>query len=313
MKKITTTLAAAIISITVMTAQQQIPNGGFEHWSVAGQGEDPDSLWYSVNQLTNSITYPVLVSKSTDAYAGEFALYIESDTATLPPPAGNNTLDTLSGFIGLNFNFNQGTSLGIPFTDRPDCISTYLKANIPTGDTSSIIVTLSNTNGVAGEAKIILSNNVSAYTNHTAPINYINAENPETLAITIFAGDGELPIQNAQSNLHPLPNNNLWVDEMKFIYGAACTVGTNNFNFKEKPKVYPNPAKDLITIETGHLNFNDINFKIFDLAGKSVYQSNLNAEKIDVDISFLNPGIYYLTIYSDKLKLREPYKFIKAK
>lgn len=305
-------MTAIIVSIATMCAQQQIPNGGFEYWSVAGQGEDPDSLWYSVNQLTNSIVYPILVSKSTDAYAGSYALYVKSDTATLPPPAGNNMLDTLSGFVGLSFNFNEGNSLGIPFFDRPDCISVYIKANIPEGDTSSIIVTLKNTNGIVGETTVFISENVLSYTNYTIPINYLNSQDPENLAITVFAGDGELPVQNAQSNLNPLPNNEIWVDEMTFIYGQNCATSINDIESQDKIKIYPNPVQNFIVIEMNSGEFNDMYFEVIELNGKRIYQSNLNQENTIFDISFLNSGLYFLNVYSDKGSIRKTFSFVKA-
>ena len=313
MKKLIIFLLTNVFIIASIFAQNKIPNGGFEHWSAAGQGEDPDSLWYSVNQLTNSITFPILVSKSTDAFAGNYALYIRSDTATLPPPAGNNTLDTLSGFVGLNFNFSQGNSLGIPFSGRPNCISVYIKANIPTGDTSSIIVTLTNTNGIVGETTIFIAENVASYTSYVVPINYLNAQTPEFLAITVFAGDGELPLQNAQSNLHPLPDNEIWVDEMKFIYESDCTTSISDFGMEDKIHIYPSPAQNFIAIETVLNEHSDIYVDIFDLTGKKIFQTNLNKEKTVVDISFLNSGLYFLTVYSKKQGIQKTFRFTKTK
>ena len=117
----------------IAIAQTQLSNGGFESWQNAGTGEDPVD-WGSRNQQSQ-IGYPVLITKTTDAYAGSYALKLVSDSATVPPPAGSGTLDTLSGVLWLNGVFSGGPPTGgIAFTDRPDSIRGFVKCNTGGGD-----------------------------------------------------------------------------------------------------------------------------------------------------------------------------------
>jgi hypothetical protein len=59
-------------------------------------------------------------------------------------------------------------------------------------------------------------------------------------------------------------------------------------------KVYPNPAKDFITIEITESN-NDGMITLFDLTGKQIYKALLNKHQI-VPINDLNNGMYLVKI-----------------
>lgn len=75
-------------------------NRNFENWHTEGLGEDPDNLGSLINQFS---VMPTLVSKSTDANSGTYALKIICDTGTIPPPLGTGIPgDTLHGSVILN-------------------------------------------------------------------------------------------------------------------------------------------------------------------------------------------------------------------
>jgi photosystem II stability/assembly factor-like uncharacterized protein len=67
----------------------------------------------------------------------------------------------------------------------------------------------------------------------------------------------------------------------------------------QKLKIYPNPAKDYITLKT---NYNITQIEIIDNSGKTVLKSR-NIELNKVDIQHLNPGIYIVrAFYQDNLR-----------
>lgn len=70
----------------------------------------------------------------------------------------------------------------------------------------------------------------------------------------------------------------------------------------EKIKVYPNPARDLVFIQTEVKNVSNISLELFDLFGKSVKSENYSAVqnefKTSIDVGKLNRGVYFV-----KLKL----------
>ena len=75
------------------------------------------------------------------------------------------------------------------------------------------------------------------------------------------------------------------------------TFVTNNPN-KEKPLIYPNPANDVLWIETDN-TADDMSISIYDLLGNCVLtdsKQHNNVAKSPVNISSLNDGIYYVRI-----------------
>jgi hypothetical protein len=77
-------------------------------------------------------------------------------------------------------------------------------------------------------------------------------------------------------------------------------------------QVYPNPATDVLNIETVSGSYQKLNFKIYSLLGQKVAEGNFeNQERIsNYDISTFSAGVYLLVITNDN-NLKETLKFIK--
>ena len=94
---------------------------------------------------------------------------------------------------------------------------------------------------------------------------------------------------------------------------ATINITVNNGNGiielsdNTKLSVYPNPAKDKLTIESSISTL--INYDIINLMGQSVYSSQLNAGKTTIDISAFAKGIYTIKLYSEKGNVVK--KFVK--
>ena len=66
----------------------------------------------------------------------------------------------------------------------------------------------------------------------------------------------------------------------------------DEFNF-EICRIYPNPSEGLLNIESGY----PIRLvQIFDIHGKFLFDKIINSKKSRIDISFFEPGIYFLKI-----------------
>lgn len=72
------------------------------------------------------------------------------------------------------------------------------------------------------------------------------------------------------------------------------TTGIAKISEKDGLKIYPNPAKDMVTIDNQNGLFNHIN--ILNTVGQSVKEINLKNGINKVDVSEMNAGIYYLLI-----------------
>ena len=75
------------------------------------------------------------------------------------------------------------------------------------------------------------------------------------------------------------------------------TLGINTKVLSNQIKIYPNPTKDNLTIET---NYNtEQRLEILNLIGQTVYTTNINKKAIINTSAFAN-GVYILKLSSDK-------------
>jgi len=77
------------------------------------------------------------------------------------------------------------------------------------------------------------------------------------------------------------------------------TLSINNLSFNETIKIYPNPTKDLLKIDSKYdLSSSLIN--VYNMLGAKVYESNF---KEKIDLSILNSGVYFLSIEENRQRL----------
>jgi hypothetical protein len=104
-----------------------------------------------------------------------------------------------------------------------------------------------------------------------------------------------------------LDENGCYNRSEQIIIVDACTA-VEESDFAKSIHLYPNPANDFIMIESDLLQGSSI--RIFDIAGKEVYQS-LNAnEKSRIDLNVFNTGVYTIIISNEKDTAH--LKFIKS-
>lgn len=78
---------------------------------------------------------------------------------------------------------------------------------------------------------------------------------------------------------------------------TSVEISQDDFN------VYPNPSNGFINIESEDVNYN-CNVKIFNTFGELVYQrTNLNFSKLNIDLSYLPNGAYFIQIENNNNQL----------
>lgn len=77
----------------------------------------------------------------------------------------------------------------------------------------------------------------------------------------------------------------------------ACSVGTEEIGIEEDEqiRIIPNPAKDFITVEVSGLS-SEFQFSIFNLSGQEIIKQSSDENKVEFDISFCKPGIYFVKV-----------------
>ncbi|MCS3529211.1 T9SS type A sorting domain-containing protein [Chryseobacterium sp. JUb7] len=76
-------------------------------------------------------------------------------------------------------------------------------------------------------------------------------------------------------------------------YNNAVLETKENITAKKSLSLYPNPVKEILTID--HIDKN-LSVKIFDLSGKLIYQTISKDKKIDINTNILQKGQYLITV-----------------
>jgi glycosidase len=89
------------------------------------------------------------------------------------------------------------------------------------------------------------------------------------------------------------------------IYKISSFSGIADAGNNESWKVYPNPAIDQVTIETKTIGNSQFRISIFDATGKLLQTEEAKAVdgKLNVNVSYLDGGIYFLKLESDEKTL----------
>ena len=92
---------------------------------------------------------------------------------------------------------------------------------------------------------------------------------------------------------------------------STPTVGISEVNGSSAVSLYPNPAKNEITIETNLTNNNSI--KIMDVTGKLISNNSFNTNKITLSVLDLDNGVYFYNILDVAGNVLHSNKFVVTK
>ncbi len=85
-------------------------------------------------------------------------------------------------------------------------------------------------------------------------------------------------------------------DTLGIIFSENMFVGTNQLSTNSNSLIYPNPAKDFITIQSPTKN-EDIAYKIYNLNGILLKEGELNQKESRISVKELPKGMYFIEIY----------------
>ena len=247
-----------------------IVNSGFENWT-SEIWEEPTSWSTSV---TRSLGQPTLaVVKSTDSQSGNFALQLN----TIPDP------DEMGASAGLATNgvFANGETVGgVPYIATPDSLQFYYKYTPAGADTAFVEFVFKNGGTVIDEYVAVL-NSATNYTLYSEAINL--ASSPDSLLITIFAGDSA--------------GSSLLIDDIDFVF----PVGINENIKIDKIVSYPNPVNEELNIRFTTSTTNNTSISLIDVTGKTLTTRPLGnlpsgTYTESFNTSSLSSGVYFIEI-----------------
>ena len=85
------------------------------------------------------------------------------------------------------------------------------------------------------------------------------------------------------------------------VLGLGGVLSVNNV-VDHSTNIFPNPAKNNITIENSNFEINTI--ELYNIAGQLVKSENVNSMSTNLNLSDLKKGIYILEIQSNKTSIR---------
>ncbi|HFA47891.1 MAG TPA: T9SS type A sorting domain-containing protein [Bacteroidetes bacterium] len=276
MKKLLIVLAALFFGYQFVLSQV-VPNGGFEDWAVADPWsfEEP-AFWVTSNLSTVGSNLPINVTKSSDAYKGDYAMKLE----TLTNPVNGDP------FIG-------GALCRAYMEGRPEKLSGYYKADLAENDGAAVAVLLFSGAAPVGAGEIEFETSVNDYTYFEIEIDYFLPTNPDTMTITAFSSTGDSIIGSV-----------LLLDDLSFD-------AVNSTSLLDAPKfitrLSPNPASDHILVEVPE-GEGAVYFSIMDANGKLLKNVYFKSE-INIDIAAFPMGNYFYKVVSQEGLLQDGGKF----
>jgi len=98
-------------------------------------------------------------------------------------------------------------------------------------------------------------------------------------------------IDTIQAYMHPRVMRQLQI-------GNWEALSTQNIQVNEVFSIYPNPANNLVTIDSKEGNIQGV--RIYDVTGRLVYQEVANVTKLNINISNLTKGLYVINVTTQK-------------
>ena len=275
------------------------PNGGFENWSTTFGVLNPDS-WQTLNFLSFYSPNPISAFKvsGVDKHSGNYALKLQTIFIS-NNPAPNMLPDTVGGiFFGKVIPSPLSIKLGIPYTGRPQSLEFWAKYNPVGNDFAGAFVTLQKWNGTGhdtiayGEIQI---HTTLSYTLFQFNLDYQSTESPDTVIIGI---------SSSYKASAARVGSTLYIDDV----ALTGWVGIDEHNnYADKVKVFPNPAKEYITINA-QIDEAD-NMQVIDVSGKSTGVYKIQNYSANIDTGVFAEGIYFYQIRDKKNKVLTNGKF----
>jgi hypothetical protein len=213
-------------------------------------------------------------------------------SATVQPSAAvcAGTSITLQGLGGSTYTWNNGASNNIAFV--PSATNTY-----------SVVGT--DANGCTNSAQV----DVVVYANPTVSVSYdafgtlcTSANNIELYGgsptggsyFGNFVTDNHFNAQLAGSGQHSISytytDSNGCSATASDVVNVIICVGVDEVEHGAI-KLYPNPTKDIVTLEFDHIN-EPVRIVLMNTVGEVVTTQNMNSNKSTLDVSALAPGVY---------------------
>ena len=108
-----------------------------------------------------------------------------------------------------------------------------------------------------------------------------------------------MPTIDTQYIVEVEDSNGCIIREDIWVYVDSCISGVNNLYFENEIQLYPNPAREEITI---NLPKNATNIKIYNILGKIMFEEKIiqGEKNINIDTRKWKSNTYSIKLYNNK-------------
>lgn len=278
-----------IISFSIISYSQIIPNNYFQTWVTEPDYETPEN-WNTPNPFIAG--FPILtttVSKSTDAYYGDYSVFLETKDifgGTYQVPGLITLADIEIDFLNVNFSISGGMAL----QENVAKLTGVYKYDGANGDSATALIYnfKRDDNGDMDTIGygITYLHDTPSWAPFTVNMINLNTNIPDTFNVIILSSALNM------SNLQFMTGSRMYVDSL----AIETNTGIIPLPFiQETVTVFPNPTAAEITFKSENQLTGTI-IEIYSLSGKLIYSSSFNANKITMDVSPLITGKYIYVI-----------------
>ncbi|MCB0793857.1 MAG: hypothetical protein KDB88_03895, partial [Flavobacteriales bacterium] len=272
------TALSLLLMPTLVLAQPQISNSGFETWTGLGGATEEPSEWSSIKtsdggSLINQLA-PQVCWQDADAHTGSYSVRLETVSAIIGAANGIITTGRVHAELtpenGYVFTDQGNTQWNQAMTSRPDSMIGWYKAMPNAGDHGKVEIILHTGAGSIPENGTFgnwvgrarwepASATVTTWTRFSVPFFYYNSNTPQWALAALTAGDSLVSTVGTKA----------WYDDIGLIYNINAVPSTN------------------VAMVTGGMGFN---FTIdWSTGGAPLFASNFTAELSDASGSFASP------------------------
>jgi Secretion system C-terminal sorting domain/FG-GAP-like repeat len=265
-------------------------------------GEQSGFLHFFRNQAGAGAPVDFVMEESPMTDELDLGIDVGQDAAPqLVDISGDGILDLVVGEKNGNINYyvNNGSLTDWSFELVEDTMgnvvaSNYLGINgysIPfffKNENDELELLLGTETGVINHYNEIEGNELTDFTLVNTSFLNINEGDHSAIYLTDFNSDGELDLFLGQVG-----------GGLSFYSSDTSLVDLNELVIPEI-RVYPIPAKNSLAIETG--TSVNTNWSVIDISGRIVMQGSLNGSKLELNISRLTSGAYFIRLESDVYK-----------
>ncbi len=90
---------------------------------------------------------------------------------------------------------------------------------------------------------------------------------------------------------------------------AMNVIGIPSIDVETHFRIYPNPAKDEVTIQSS-VNLSDASYELLDILGRTVLNGSITSDETKINIGKLSTGVYLLTVSSDDRQMKQTIKLV---